>query len=306
MAWCIRHSPYAQTRQVNRVSRAGPARCHRGHAAPAAAVGGQARARSAGGPQYRLARCQPAVRDRSSTAAAPDRPWRCGPGDPGVTHSAGTPGLTRPPEQSAPDPLEGGHGPVERLMSTLIRKLAWSRLSNPRVAVSLSAAGLLLGMLLGATAPNAETLPVLLPLSRLLPSLSSQHVLASLMLYTGDILACLGLAGMLWAHSQGWRPNPRILLLVSTGIVGSWSASPRWAPPTPRATRPTAGSPRWAVTRTPPTRSPSSAATPPTPQVVGDHVEGAAVGLRPVRHGDPVVRGLDRPRERRDHDLGAR
>ncbi len=25
---------------------------------------------------------------------------------------------------------------------------------------------------------------------------------------------------MLWAHSQGWRPNPRILLLVSTGIVG--------------------------------------------------------------------------------------
>ena len=137
------------------------------------------------------------------------------------THSAGTPGLTRPPEQTAaPDSLEVGHGPVERLMSTLIRKLAWSRLANPKVAMSLSAAGLLLGMLLGATAPNAETLPVLLPLSRLLPSLSQQHVLASLMLYTSDILACLGLAGMLWAHSQGWRPNPRILLLVSTGIVG--------------------------------------------------------------------------------------
>jgi hypothetical protein len=83
----------------------------------------------------------------------------------------------------------------------------------------LSGAGLLLGMLLGATAPNAETLPVLLPLSRLLPSLGSQHVLASLMLYTSISLACLGLAGMLWAHSQGWRPNPRILLLVSTGIV---------------------------------------------------------------------------------------
>ncbi|HEX9356021.1 MAG TPA: glycosyltransferase family 87 protein [Streptosporangiaceae bacterium] len=137
------------------------------------------------------------------------------------THSAGTPGLTRPPEQTAaPDSLEVGHGPVERLMSTLIRKLAWSRLSNPKVAMSLSAAGLLLGVLLGATAPNAETLPVLLPLSRLLPSLSQQHVLASLMLYCSDILACLGLAGMLWAHSQGWRPNPRILLLVSTGIVG--------------------------------------------------------------------------------------
>ena len=39
------------------------------------------------------------------------------------------------------------------------------------------------------------------------------------MLYTGDILACLGLAGMLWAHSQGWRPNPRHLLLASAAIV---------------------------------------------------------------------------------------
>ena len=136
------------------------------------------------------------------------------------THSADPPGLTRPAERPvAPGPLDGGNGPVERVMSTLIRKLAWSRLSDPKVAVTLSAAGLLLGMLVGATAPNAETLPVLLPLSRLLPSLSSQHVLASLMLYTSIILACLGLAGMLWAHSQGWRPNPRLLLLVSAAIV---------------------------------------------------------------------------------------
>ena len=120
---------------------------------------------------------------------------------------------------AAPSPPDGRNGPIERLMSTLIRKLAWSRLSNPKVAIALSAAGLLLGMLLGATAPNAETLPVLLPLSRLLPSLSQQHVLASLMLYTSITLACLGLAGMMWAHSQGWRPNPRVLMLVSTGIV---------------------------------------------------------------------------------------
>jgi hypothetical protein len=104
-------------------------------------------------------------------------------------------------------------------MSTLIRKLTRSRLSTPKVAVTLSGVGLLLGMLLGATAPNAETIPVKLPLSYLLPSLSSQHIIASLMLYTADILACLGLAGMLWAHSQGWRPNPRYLLLVSAAIV---------------------------------------------------------------------------------------
>jgi hypothetical protein len=110
-------------------------------------------------------------------------------------------------------------GPIERLMSALIRKLAWSRLSDPKVAVAVSASGLLLGMLLGATAPNAETLPIKLPLSYLLPSLSHQHVIASLILYASDILACLGLAGMLWAHSQGWRPNPRHLLLISSAIV---------------------------------------------------------------------------------------
>jgi hypothetical protein len=83
----------------------------------------------------------------------------------------------------------------------------------------VSGAGLLLGLLVGATAPNDETLPLRLPLSRLLPSLSHDPVIASAALYTGDILACLGLAGMLWAHSQGWRPNARHLLLASIGIV---------------------------------------------------------------------------------------
>jgi hypothetical protein len=120
---------------------------------------------------------------------------------------------------SAPLEGPGPAGPIERVMSTVIRKLAWSRLSNPRVAITVSGAGLLLGMLLGATAPNAETLPIKLPLSYLLPSLNHQHILASLMLYASDILACLGLAGMLWAHSQGWRPDPRRLLLVSSAIV---------------------------------------------------------------------------------------
>jgi hypothetical protein len=140
-----------------------------------------------------------------------------GPGGPagrsrthGPTEEPGHAGLPGPGDPS---------GPIERLMSTLIRKLAWSRLSDPKVAVALSASGLLLGMLLGATAPNAETLPVRLPLSYLLPSLDQQHVIASLMLYASDILACLGLAGMLWAHSQGWRPNPRHLLLVSSAVV---------------------------------------------------------------------------------------
>ena len=135
---------------------------------------------------------------------------------PGAAGRSRMPGPAEAPGHTGlPEPS----GPIERLMSTLIRKLAWSRLSDPKVAVAVSASGLLLGMLLGATAPNAETLPVRLPLSYLLPSLNQQHVLASLMLYASDILACLGLAGMLWAHSQGWRPNPRHLLLVSSAIV---------------------------------------------------------------------------------------
>lgn len=116
-------------------------------------------------------------------------------------------------------------GPIGRLMSFTIRKLAWSRLSNPRVAMTVSGTGLLLGMLVGATAPNSETLlTVKLPLSdllsRLLPNLLlNAPVLAAVILYTGVILACLGLAGMLWAHSQGWSPDPRRLMLASTVAV---------------------------------------------------------------------------------------
>jgi hypothetical protein len=96
----------------------------------------------------------------------------------------------------------------------VIRKLAWSRLSDPKVAVSFAGVGLLLGMVVGATAPNSATLPIRLPLS-VLPSLNNDSILAMAILYTGDILACLGLAGMLWAHSQGWRPNPRHLFLAA-------------------------------------------------------------------------------------------
>ncbi len=103
-------------------------------------------------------------------------------------------------------------------MSTVIRKLSWSRLSRPKVAVTISGLGLLLGMIVGATAPNSETLPIQ-PLVRVLPSLLHDPVVASVLLYTGDVLACLGLAGMLWAHSQGWRPDPRWLVAISGCIV---------------------------------------------------------------------------------------
>jgi hypothetical protein len=137
------------------------------------------------------------------------------------THSADSEGTEPAGQLVTHAPAEGQRptGPIERVMSTVIRKLAWSRLSDPKVAVTVSGVGLLLGMLVGATAPNTETLPIRLPLSHLLPSLGNDNAVAIAMLYTGDILACLGLAGMLWAHSQGWRPDPRRLLLVSVGVV---------------------------------------------------------------------------------------
>ncbi len=88
----------------------------------------------------------------------------------------------------------------------------------------MSGCGLLLGALVGAMAPNTATLPIKLPLTKFLqhyflPSLLGHPVITFVLLYAGDILACLGLAGMLWAHSQGWRPDPRKLLLVSAGVV---------------------------------------------------------------------------------------
>ena len=98
---------------------------------------------------------------------------------------------------------QGPTGPIERLMSTVIRKLSWSRLADPKIALIVSGIGLLLGMLVGATAPNTATSSVRLPLSHLLPSLDQHGFVAMAMLYAGDVLACLGLAGMLWAHSQG-------------------------------------------------------------------------------------------------------
>jgi hypothetical protein len=128
--------------------------------------------------------------------------------------SVGSPGWLRT-YAPAPSP----NNPVERLMGAVIRKLSWSRLADPRVAVGISGVGLLLGMIVGATAPNFETLPLRLPLSYLLPSLNGHENFAMAILYAGDVLTCVGLAGMLWAHSQGWRPNVRHLVLVSAAIV---------------------------------------------------------------------------------------
>ncbi len=155
------------------------------------------------------ARVPPGASARGITVTAPAPVGSAnGAAPPGLSHGTRGPGERQP-----------ATGPIDWLMSNLIRKLAWSKLSEPRIAIAVSAVGLLLGMVVGATARNTETLPLRLPLSHLLPSLQYEPVIASVMLYTGNVLACLGLAGMLWAHSQGWRPDPRRLLLASAVIV---------------------------------------------------------------------------------------
>src|SRR5258708_22974324 len=165
-----------------------------------------------GGPPGSAAK--PGRVSQAGDAAAAGSASRAGSVAAGPVKQAGRPGTRGPVE---------GHGLIERVMSTVIRKLAWSRLANPRVAVTLSGCGLLLGALVGAMAPNTVTLPIKLPLTQFLqhflPSLRYDNVLTFILLYAGDILACLGLAGMLWAHSQGLRPDPRKLLLVSAGVV---------------------------------------------------------------------------------------
>ena len=121
----------------------------------------------------------------------------------------------------APGPLDRPPGPVARRMNTFVRTLAASWVADPRVAVSLAGAGVLLGMLLGATAPNAEAIGVRLPLS-LLPSLSGQTVLASLMLYAAEILAGLGLAfvaGLLADVAFGALLGEQALRLVIMAFI---------------------------------------------------------------------------------------
>jgi hypothetical protein len=62
------------------------------------------------------------------------------------THSADSDGVEPSGQTVTYAPVEqaGPGGPIERVMSTVIRKLSWSKLSNPAVAVTISGVGLLL------------------------------------------------------------------------------------------------------------------------------------------------------------------
>jgi hypothetical protein len=126
---------------------------------------------------------------------------------------------TRPPD--APETGENGRPPLRAgrgraAVDLVVRWLARSPLGTPRVAISLSAAGLLLLVIVGATAPNANTLSVRLPLA-VLPSVPWQ--VSYPMTVMAVALECVGLAGMLWANSRGWSPDPRRLFMISAAFV---------------------------------------------------------------------------------------
>jgi hypothetical protein len=125
----------------------------------------------------------------------------------------------------AEPPIPGGR--VEAMMGVLIRALKSSPLARPLPAVSLSALGLGLLAFTGlcATAPGASeaTLPVLLPLTALARQLGAPVLSADVtnaIMYPAITICALGLAGMLWANSRGWQPDPRRVYWTAVVAVG--------------------------------------------------------------------------------------
>ena len=142
--------------------------------------------------------------------------------DPAATQAAAQ--SAAQPAKLAEPPIPGGR--VEALMGMLIRRLKSSPLARPLPAVSLSALGLGLLAFVGlcATAPGASeaTLPVLLPLTALARRLGAPALSAGVtngIMYPAITFCCLGLAGMLWANSHGWQPNPRGVFWSAVAVV---------------------------------------------------------------------------------------
>ncbi|WEO99695.1 hypothetical protein A6P39_039760 [Streptomyces sp. FXJ1.172] len=72
----------------------------------------------------------------------------------------------------------------------------------------MSAAGIALFALVGASAPNHNTLRAPIPWLRL-PAMSG--TVSEAVTSAAVVLACLGTLGMINAHARGWRPSPRLL-----------------------------------------------------------------------------------------------
>lgn len=105
---------------------------------------------------------------------------------------------------------------VSRRRDAAVRRYLDGPLGTARVACSMSVAGLILLMLVAASAPNVNTLLLRLPLS-VLPAQPAWLTYPVMILAV--LLECGGLAGTLVAHSRGWSPNPRRLFGVSALFV---------------------------------------------------------------------------------------
>ncbi|MGW1167913.1 hypothetical protein [Streptomyces sp. NPDC002550] len=81
-------------------------------------------------------------------------------------------------------------------------------LSAPRPAAWLAGAGIALFALVGASAPNHNTLRAPITWLRL-PAMSD--TVSQTATVTAIVLSCWGALGMLSAHERGWRPDARLL-----------------------------------------------------------------------------------------------
>jgi hypothetical protein len=79
---------------------------------------------------------------------------------------------------------------------------------RPRAAVWISGAGVALFGLVGASAPNHNTLRAPITWLRL-PAMPG--IVSAALTCTAIVLSCLGTLGMLNAHARGWRPSTRRL-----------------------------------------------------------------------------------------------
>jgi hypothetical protein len=125
----------------------------------------------------------------------------------------------RPPAQrSAPaaEVRQVATASGDTLGMAYIRQFHDRVLARPKVAIALSATAIVLLVLIGASAPNNHTLEVPLPLPLLAPM---PGIVSTVGIFTAITLSCLGLMGLLGAHSRGWRPNPRRLFAVGAVMV---------------------------------------------------------------------------------------
>ncbi|MDF3287985.1 hypothetical protein [Streptomyces silvisoli] len=104
----------------------------------------------------------------------------------------------------------------DALGSALVDRFNDSVLARPRVAVCVSALGMVLLVLVGASAPNNHTLRAPLPLPLLAPMPGGASTIA---VYISIALSSVGLFGLLGANRRGWRPRPRALFYVGAAVV---------------------------------------------------------------------------------------